>query len=101
MMKGMEPSPYKAQDSSGGIITQKDEDFNAGCWTGVMSIGVVFCSGVVSQVLRPSFGDWIQLPALAVLIPIGLAYVWYSHFAVAAERERQRRLNVQKDELHK
>ncbi len=89
------------QDSSSVIITPKDEAFNAGCWTGVMSLGVVFFSGVASQVLRTPFGDWIQIPAIAVLIPIGLAYVWYSHFAVAAEREiRQKRLNVQNDELH-
>jgi len=97
----MEQNPYESpQDSSSGIITPKDEAFNAGCWTGVMSIGVVFISGVVSQVLRSPLGDWIQIPAVVVLIPIGWAYVWYSHFAVAAEREvRQRRLNVQNDEL--
>jgi hypothetical protein len=89
------------QDSSGELITPKDEAFNAGCWTLFMSIGVVFLSGVASQLLRTPFGDWIQIPAVAILIPVGLAYVWYSHFVVASERNRrQQQLNVRNDELH-
>jgi hypothetical protein len=98
----MESNPYEApQNSSSEFITPADENFNAGCWTGVMSIGVVFLSGIVATLLRSPFGDWIAVPALAVLIPIGLVYVWYSHFAVAEERKmRQQRLNRQTDDLH-
>jgi len=98
----MEPNPYESPpDTSSGFITPADEAFNTGCWTGVMSIGVVFLSGIVATLLRAPFGDWIALPALAVLIPIGLVYVWYSHFAVAEERRmRQQRLNMQTDDSH-
>ena len=98
----MDQKPHESpQDSSNGIITPKDEAFNRGCWTLAMSLGVVFFTGVVSQVLRPPFGDWIQIPAVAILIPIGLAYVWYSHFVVVADQKTRQRLNVQNDVLHK
>ncbi len=98
----MDQKPHESPQNSRGVLpTPKDEAFNTGCWTLARSIGVVFFSGVASQVLRTPFGDWIQIPAVAVLIPIGLAYVWYSHFVVMAEQKTRQRLNVQNDDLHK
>lgn len=98
----MDQNSHESQQNySREVPRPEDEAFNTGCWTLARSIGVVFFSGVASQMLRTPFGDWIQIPVVAVLIPIGLAYVWYSHFVVVAEQKTRRGLNVQNDELHK
>jgi len=88
----MHQKPHESpQNYSRELPRPKDEAFNTRCWTLARSIGVVFFSGVASQMLRTPFGDWIQIPTVAALIPLGLVYVWYAHFVVMEEQKNQQR----------